>query len=196
MNGKEINDYTYKAVTAHNEREVPLDAVTDRLAWAALACGLKFSPSDHSILNEAGTHTIWNPLEDDGQAFRLKSKLFLDVSYILDEIHVERSHPHPKIERDFKVGEDALASEREAIVRTAARLGYMTMNAEGLSNLKIGNRVGVCRPDGRFIEDGEITMQLVDGGLNRVEITSDDGKRVYMASVSSMSPILKPPAKD
>lgn len=77
------------------------------------------SPLDRVLRNKAGGHSVWNPWENDGDAFRLMSRLAIHVNYsfgmggkavLADEI-------------EEPLGEDQDAAIRHAIVRAAAEYG-------------------------------------------------------------------------
>jgi hypothetical protein len=76
-----------------------------------------------------GGHGYWNPLTDDGDAFRLAVKLRLDLyNYgrpvhdedFVDAIHMDGSRYGSASE---ELGDDPYAATRRAIVRAAAAIG-------------------------------------------------------------------------
>lgn len=67
-----------------------------------------------------GTMSRWNPLDDDGDAFRLAISCRLNITFIvrhnaLEHIFVEGN--------DADLGSDECAATRRAIVRAAADIG-------------------------------------------------------------------------
>lgn len=82
------------------------------------------SPDRHGVVTINGR--IWNPLEDDGDAFRLAVACGITIHLFNDEIHAECC--------DWKVGlcseprnTDATAAARRAIVRMAAKLSLTSI---------------------------------------------------------------------
>lgn len=93
---------------------------TDRelLGWAVKAAGMQIDhgvkiASGHLLVMCEGTPSFWNPLTDDGDAFRLAVKLRL-LWYIespFEEVQINQEH-------------NALCqATRRAIVRAAAEIG-------------------------------------------------------------------------
>lgn len=78
--------------------------------------------------NEAymrGFMATWNPLDDDGDALRLAVALGLDVTIDNGRSHTwadTQSMPGGALVKELH-GNDALASTRRAIVRSAAEIG-------------------------------------------------------------------------
>lgn len=67
--------------------------------------------------------TLWNPLDDDGQALRLAVKLYLEIApacYSQDCVDVYSKDDNPLSEL---FNGDPYAATRRAIVRTAAAIG-------------------------------------------------------------------------
>ena len=114
-------------------------SMSDRemLELAAMAAGLKpdawllvnCNRSDLLILNEKGWHTVWNPLEDDGDALRLAVKLRIDVlfdGHDSPNAHVETAANMPGLyiqpwwHEPLKF--DEKAATRRAITRAAAEM--------------------------------------------------------------------------
>lgn len=67
----------------------------------------------------------WNPLENDGDAFRLATKLRIDLTFYngFQEVHAESSNSDGLSPSDEKFGEDIASATRRAIVRAAAEIG-------------------------------------------------------------------------
>ena len=94
----------------------------DLLELAAKAAGL--SLSDDSVwCDERAEYVGWNPLTDDGDAFRLAVKLSLTVRHHTDEIGV-LNMTGTVYEDVARIG-DIYAATRRAIVRAAAKLGRL-----------------------------------------------------------------------
>jgi hypothetical protein len=89
------------------------------LAYRAWAPGLNYI----RLINDAG-RDYWNPLEDNGDAFRLAVKLRIAVDFdgiengTIQAMQTDRSHW--EIE---PYGTDPYAAARRAIVRAAAEIG-------------------------------------------------------------------------
>ena len=64
--------------------------------------------------------TLWNPLTDDGDAFRLAVKLNLHISVFVDAIGIGTPGDGYV---EFKYESDPCAATRRAIVRAAAEIG-------------------------------------------------------------------------
>jgi hypothetical protein len=98
--------------------------MTDRelLELAAKAAGkdIEWQPCDWAHDNE--TLCEWNPLENDGDAFRLAAKLKLQVSFgtFKDDECVGYQIGKRSI---IVTGKNLEAAAREVIVRTAAKIG-------------------------------------------------------------------------
>lgn len=71
---------------------------------------------------EDGTHTAWNPLNDDGDALRLAVKLTLEVDICLSGVAVRTPHGD-KILVDDRDEKCIYAATRRAITRAAAAIG-------------------------------------------------------------------------
>ena len=106
---------------------------TDRelLKFAAKAAGIEHPGGQHSIHNDGRLWDCkalrwWNPLTDDGDAFRLAAMLCMETYHADDGGWAAyASHPTARgiayaIERH---GEDPCAAARRAIVRAAAEIG-------------------------------------------------------------------------
>lgn len=94
------------------------------------------------------TQIYWNPLTDDGDAFRLAAKLYLHINHfrpnypaevvqILPGTHmcgtveVQREDDDDPLHTEwYKAGADVCAATRRAIVRAAAALGAQTAKPE------------------------------------------------------------------
>ena len=93
---------------------------TELLEFAAKAAGYSF---DGDILRNNNTefeYSGWNPLEDDGDAFRLAVSLGLTVVVETDMVFC-RNQRSDKVFREQS--KDRRASTRKAIVRAAAEIG-------------------------------------------------------------------------
>jgi hypothetical protein len=81
------------------------------------ACDEMITPSEHhSRFRRAGDWNIWNPLTDDGDAFRLMVKLGIHYSWNNDS-HVEL------VSEVVTANDDRYAAARRAITRAAAEMG-------------------------------------------------------------------------
>lgn len=105
----------------------------EMLEMAAKAVGRRFNdydPDPEYGLGWCGKNgnDWWNPLTDDGDAFRLMVDLKLDVMFFdgYGEIHVEGEGVYyiPDSVIEF-YSDDMMASTRLAIVRAAAEIGRM-----------------------------------------------------------------------
>lgn len=94
--------------------------MTDRdlLELAAKAAGLSLS-DEHVWDDERAEYVRWNPLTDDGDAFRLAVKLRIDVRHSLDHVKAQAGRSYWREDN----GSDSFAAARIAIVRAAAKLG-------------------------------------------------------------------------
>ena len=109
--------------------------MTDRklLENAAKAIGLAYDTEDASKFGlwllidhepTEGTRRRWNPLTDDGDAFRLAVKLSLLVMpYPIDNAVRVTRLDQPATIVSFGMPPDKLAFTRRAIVRAAAEIG-------------------------------------------------------------------------
>lgn len=97
--------------------------MTDRelLKWAAKAAGITYE-IDGFI---TGTNrNVFNPLTDDGDAFRLAVKLRMDTLPGVNGALAFVSRNHPKrYQAEEPYGDDPYAATRRAIVRAAAEIG-------------------------------------------------------------------------
>jgi hypothetical protein len=111
--------------------------MTDRelLELAAKAAGLtikksQFYPRETLVEEPPGEWNLWIPLEDDGDAFRLFTKMPFCTLYV-SEIGVTVNLPRPEgrvlglkcDEYAEEHGGDIYAATRRAIVRAAAAIG-------------------------------------------------------------------------
>ncbi len=113
--------------------------MTDRemLELAAKAAGIEIEYRPGAFKNRQGSATKfdvvtwngpylkgsddpWNPLTDDGDAFRLKIHLKLEVSF---NPHVVLVWFGEKLLVSQEIGVDLVAATRRAIVRAAAEIG-------------------------------------------------------------------------
>ena len=109
--------------------------MTDRelLELAAKAAGITLewdgNPEEWMpMYYEGKTYHSWNPLDDDGDAFRLAVKLGLlidcdDVLKDVEAVLVMRNHNDQFIRMNEPYGDDPYAATRRAIVRAAAEIG-------------------------------------------------------------------------
>lgn len=74
-----------------------------------------------------GSRTWWNPLTDDGDAFRLAVKLKLDIRFQPeDDMYVDAGHCDAWTVYLIDTGGDLGAATRRAIVKAAAAIGSAT----------------------------------------------------------------------
>lgn len=107
-------------MTTESDREL--------LEAAARAGGVNIDPARHDYewgFAIRGTATWWNPLTDDGDAFRLAVKLCIDIKPPRTEDDDAQAR---QIEQSFGMFEtqrdtDPYAATRRAIVRAAAAIG-------------------------------------------------------------------------
>lgn len=103
------------------------------LKMAAKACGLRITPpflcKNFIVHYDSGHTSVWNPLEDDGDALRLAVKLNLGI---MSKGPTDRQEPNTVIilfETDCPRrlsqphGGDQFAAVRRAIVCAAAEIG-------------------------------------------------------------------------
>ncbi len=92
-------------------------AVESWIAWGGAWAYHREAPA-----NEEGEFPIfrWDPLEDDGDAFRLAVKLRMDVVQFTIAVRVSA----PQLPDDYYLAHDAdpLAATRRAVVRAAAAM--------------------------------------------------------------------------
>ncbi len=88
--------------------------MTDRelLEKAAKAAGLRLE-DDHVWHEGAGQWVRWNPLYDDGDAFRLAVQCRIDLGWVESQIAANNC---------CELGTDPYAATRRAIVRAAAAM--------------------------------------------------------------------------
>jgi hypothetical protein len=100
---------------------------TDRelLQAAAKAAGYSVArlSDDDSALCLVGVQQAWNPLTDDGEAFRLSVQLQFDVVRFLSFVRVDYQVGREYFETIELHGLDPYAATRRAIVRAAAAIG-------------------------------------------------------------------------
>ncbi|OMQ52651.1 hypothetical protein [Burkholderia pseudomallei] len=75
--------------------------------------------------NGSDVELVWNPLSDDGEAFRLAVKLGILVSQQLSYVSVCQPHGNASmrgIQFQESYGTDSIAATRRAIVRAAAEI--------------------------------------------------------------------------
>lgn len=100
--------------------------MTDKelLELAAKAAGIEFFYSDNipSTINNLKFQIPWNPLTDDGDAFRLAVKLRLEVGFPKENVVWSFGHTEVDISKEFDFT-NPYAATRRAIVRAAAEIG-------------------------------------------------------------------------
>lgn len=100
--------------------------MTDRelLERAAKAAGIElvWDWEFPNRVKRSGNLAAWNPLEDDGDAFRLAVKLFITVSHDIGMDTVIASFPNYPAAVE-SAAQDSCAAARRAIVRVAAEIG-------------------------------------------------------------------------
>lgn len=111
--------------------------MTDRelLELAAKAAGLSLSHCDDSVWDdERADYVGWNPLTDDGDAFRLAVKLWATIGQasIDDGHHWFITVAHDDIDGEIwePIEDDPCAATRRSIVRAAAEIGKQELKAE------------------------------------------------------------------
>lgn len=92
------------------------------LELAAKACGMTANEALGNIGKPISGWSKWNPLDDDGDALRLATKLHIDINFDRDRVWTIEgdtlSHaPHEPYKKD------PYAATRRAIVRAAAEIG-------------------------------------------------------------------------
>jgi hypothetical protein len=77
------------------------------------------------VMNCDGTRfeRSWNPLRDDGDAFRLQARLLLNVYHDGNLVDVHGARFGKDIYATEQVGNDRCAAARRAITRAAAEIG-------------------------------------------------------------------------
>jgi hypothetical protein len=93
------------------------------LSMAAKAAGYAIHSNDErapgAYVSINGRVTHWNPLADDGDAFRLAVALWLEIRVFNGKAHAGRQDRFWCTE---ECGDDPSAAARRAVVRAAARL--------------------------------------------------------------------------
>ena len=95
------------------------------LTLAAKAAGICWDRDSEVWFGDPFVHGDWNPLDDDGDAFRLAVKLRLHVDHGgrgVDVWWIDRAERKSPI-RFSEETDDQLADTRLAIVRAAAHIG-------------------------------------------------------------------------
>lgn len=84
--------------------------------------GIEVNHQD-SLWKSLALDGVWNPLTDDGDAFRLACSLRLDISFLegFEQIIVDDYHGSNRAEEDYQP--DMAAASRRAVVRAAAEIG-------------------------------------------------------------------------
>ena len=101
------------------------------LEFAAKAAGLNVTNYDWQMgcrVVENGVYKDWNPLTDDGDAFRLSVKLKFQTDIRTLVVCVEQLG-ETTFPAQEQTGDDPYAATRRAIVRAAAEIGK-AMNVE------------------------------------------------------------------
>lgn len=102
------------------------------LAAKAIGRGIRFRAITNmpgalelpSLKNDDDSFTRWNPLEQDGDALRLSTKLRLDIMFFNGFEEVMCSGPNETDENVIEpYSDDIDAAVRRAIVRAAAEIG-------------------------------------------------------------------------
>lgn len=101
------------------------------LELAAKALGAIYDYGTDCISHNGGIdYEEWNPLEDDGDAFRLAAKLTMDVDILLNKTRVYADHYGENLRIVQTAAnhtncnlEDTTRAARRAIVRAAAEVG-------------------------------------------------------------------------
>jgi hypothetical protein len=111
-----------------------MDTDRELLEWAAKAAGVKGhfannAPDAPIFFHNPATPGVWgswNPLKEDGDAFRLAVKLRISPDFEAERRHVFTGY-EARLRAYFPIVEklegDELAATRRAIVRAAAELG-------------------------------------------------------------------------
>lgn len=101
------------------------------LELAAQAAGLMFDPTvrhrDGLLVVRPGARCqsdqmLWNPLNDDGQAFRLAVQLGIEIGWY-DRLGYATARALTGRRKHEEYGTDPYAATRRAIVRAAAAIG-------------------------------------------------------------------------
>jgi hypothetical protein len=102
------------------------------LEAAARAAGYVIDPRvkaimdrDIVLLNERGGNSVWNPLTEDDDAFRLAVKLGIKIELHAAWVYaiaVIRGREYLQIEEGWAQGGDPYAATRRAVVRAAAAM--------------------------------------------------------------------------
>ena len=94
------------------------------LAAKAIGCTIRGkADEEYYNLHEADdTHSLWNPLTDDGDALRLAVKLEFTVSTWGEDVAIWQGDGDGR-ETLEPITTDRLASTRRAIVRAASEIG-------------------------------------------------------------------------
>lgn len=110
-------------------KESDVDDLKELLPLAAKAAGVEWQPGYHwdaetglpLEFNQFSWQMVyWNPITDDGDAFRLAVKLEMNLSLALcGWVEVDG---HDTLRHEFGTG-DPLAATRLAVVRAAAEIG-------------------------------------------------------------------------
>lgn len=85
-----------------------------------MICQPDHKTGGYVVLNERGGDSCWNPLTDDGDAFRLAVKLQIDLRIRCNQVmcdHLESASVREQSKPD------PYAATRRAIVRAAAAIG-------------------------------------------------------------------------
>lgn len=96
------------------------------LVSAATAAGLQLALPEHATIcwsEEDDSWIGWNPLHDDGDAFRLAVKLGIGIWQHMSIREVEVEHYDDGRSLNEQFGSDPFYANRRAIVRLAAEIG-------------------------------------------------------------------------
>lgn len=95
----------------------------DGLASRHVASGV--GPDDYLLLNDQGGHSVWNPLTDDADAFRLAVDLGMNVFQSGGRAYALPSDDDGTYEEQvsYRAAGGRREATRRAIVRAAAKIG-------------------------------------------------------------------------
>lgn len=95
------------------------------LELAAKACGMTVHEALGKIGKPISLYSVWDPLNDDGDALRLAVKIGFDVRILHGDANytqIEKRQTHTGRATEYH-GNDPYAATRRAIVRAAAEIG-------------------------------------------------------------------------
>jgi hypothetical protein len=97
----------------------------DLLDHAGKAAQLKLRWDAHTGFSEYGDIRLWNPLTEDGDAFRLAAKLRISVAHDGEVFCVGFSGPAGSYAATGNINNEDYSELRRAIVRAAAEIGKL-----------------------------------------------------------------------